>query len=281
MSDFVYLASQSPRRRQLLDAALHVVADQGLRGLTHRAVDREAGLPEGSCCAYLRTRKALQGALTEYVAGSLAADCHRLAVDVQGCPGDVDRAIELTMRLFERWVEERELLLAKLELSMEASRDPELAELLAGYRSRLVDVVDGLGLGILHAHAGVGCGGGGRRGRRLGGRGRRERERGRAQRTEGGRGERAGEVGHASDLHRMGDGPGDGARRGDDGSYARAGRVVPGPARVPKDTPAPPAGVHGRPPQIGSFDPRAGAAAMRDWCRAAPTSGENAAWLCT
>ena len=43
------------------------------------------------------------------------------------------------MRLFQRWLEERELLLAKLELSMEASRDPELAELLAGYRSRLVE----------------------------------------------------------------------------------------------------------------------------------------------
>ena len=46
----------SPRRRQLLEAALHVIADEGLRGLTHRAVDRRAGLPEGSCSAYLRTR---------------------------------------------------------------------------------------------------------------------------------------------------------------------------------------------------------------------------------
>ena len=31
----------------------------GLRGLTHRAVDAEAGLPEGSCSAYMRTRVAL------------------------------------------------------------------------------------------------------------------------------------------------------------------------------------------------------------------------------
>ena len=28
----------TPRRRELLRAALHVVADEGLRGLTHRAV---------------------------------------------------------------------------------------------------------------------------------------------------------------------------------------------------------------------------------------------------
>lgn len=143
----------SPRRRQLLDAALHVVAEQGLRGLTHRAVDRQAGLPEGSCSAYLRTRKALQVALTEYVAGTLAEDCHRLALAVQGCSPAEDRAIELTMTLFQRWVEERELLLAKLELSLEASRDPDLAELLAGYRSRLVDVVDGIMAARDHEHS--------------------------------------------------------------------------------------------------------------------------------
>jgi DNA-binding transcriptional regulator YbjK len=134
----------SPRRRQLLDAALHVVADEGLRGLTHRAVDRRAGLPQGSCSAYLRTRRALQAALTEYVAGTLAADVAELAVDLQGCEGAEDRAVELTLRLFLRWLDERELLLAKLELSMEASRDPELARLLAAYRSRLVEVVDGI-----------------------------------------------------------------------------------------------------------------------------------------
>ncbi|MCW2791992.1 MAG: regulatory protein TetR [Nocardioides sp.] len=134
----------SPRRQQLLDAALHVVADEGLRGLTHRAVDRRAGLPEGSCSAYLRTRRALQAALTEYVAGTLAADVAGLAVDLQGCEESEDRAVDLTMRLFLRWLGERELLIAKLELSMEASRDPELAGLLAAYRSRLVEVVDGI-----------------------------------------------------------------------------------------------------------------------------------------
>jgi DNA-binding transcriptional regulator YbjK len=134
----------SPRRRQLLDAALHVVADEGLRGLTHRAVDRRAGLPQGSCSAYLRTRRALQAALTEYVAGTLAADVAGLAADLEGCEEAEDRAVDLTMRLFLRWLDGRELLLAKLELSMEASRDPELAELLATFRRQLVEVVDGI-----------------------------------------------------------------------------------------------------------------------------------------
>jgi DNA-binding transcriptional regulator YbjK len=134
----------TPRRRELLQAALQVVADEGLRGLTHRAVDRRAGLPEGSCSAYFRTRRALQTALTEYVVGALAADVTALAEELRGCSGDSDRAVELTTGLFARWLDERELLRAKLELSLEGPRDPELAALLAASRAQLVDVVAGI-----------------------------------------------------------------------------------------------------------------------------------------
>lgn len=134
----------TPRRRELLGAALHVVADEGLRGLTHRAVDRRAGLPEGSCSAYFRTRRALQTALTEYVVAALAADVAALAEELRGCSGDSDRAVELTTGLFARWLDERELLRAKLELSLEGPRDPELAALLAASRAQLVDVVAGI-----------------------------------------------------------------------------------------------------------------------------------------
>lgn len=134
---------RSPRRRLLLDAALRVAADEGLRGLTHRAVDRRAGVPEGSCSAYFRTRKALQAALTEYVAGALGADVASLADDLEDSLGTGDdRAVELAMRLFLRWLDERELLMAKLEVSLEASREPELAGLLAEWRARLVELVD-------------------------------------------------------------------------------------------------------------------------------------------
>ncbi len=136
--------SLSPRRRQLVEAALHVVAEHGLRGLTHRAVDRRAGLPQGSCSAYLPTRRALQGALTEHVAGTLADDVALLTEDLRACPPGDDRGVELTGRLFRRWLDERELLLARVELSLEASRDPELAVLLETWRARLVTAVAGL-----------------------------------------------------------------------------------------------------------------------------------------
>jgi DNA-binding transcriptional regulator YbjK len=134
----------SPRRRALLEAALHVVADEGLRGLTHRAVDRRAGLPEGSCSAYLRTRRALQAALTEHVAASLTADVEQLADELTEGPPDEGSAVRLAMALFLRWLGDREVLLARLELSLEASRDPELAAVLRPWRGRLVEVVEGI-----------------------------------------------------------------------------------------------------------------------------------------
>ncbi|HEX5919668.1 MAG TPA: TetR family transcriptional regulator, partial [Nocardioides sp.] len=43
------------RRTVLLDAALELVGTQGMRGLTHRAVDAAAGLPAGSTSNYFRT----------------------------------------------------------------------------------------------------------------------------------------------------------------------------------------------------------------------------------
>jgi DNA-binding transcriptional regulator YbjK len=133
----------SPRRRQLLDAARHVIADEGLKGLTHRAVDRRAGLPEGSCSAYWRTRNALQAALTEYVAASLLADVDGLTEQIRVCgPEDEQASVAATLELFLRWLDQRELLVARLELTMAATRDPELAQLLADHRARLIGIVE-------------------------------------------------------------------------------------------------------------------------------------------
>jgi DNA-binding transcriptional regulator YbjK len=49
----------------LLDAALTVVADKGMKGLTHRAVDAAAQLPEGTTSNYYRNRAALVEAVLD------------------------------------------------------------------------------------------------------------------------------------------------------------------------------------------------------------------------
>ena len=53
------------RRTQLLDAALTVVADKGMKGLTHRAVDAAAQLPQGTTSNYYRNRAALVEAVLD------------------------------------------------------------------------------------------------------------------------------------------------------------------------------------------------------------------------
>jgi len=128
----------------LLGSALRVVSEQGLRGLTHRAVDRTAGLPEGSCSAYLRTREALVIALAEYVADRMAGHVRDLAGELARQPLGDDRAVETVTRFCIGWLDDPALLVALLELTIQASRDPALAESLGAHRRVLADVVGGM-----------------------------------------------------------------------------------------------------------------------------------------
>lgn len=131
----------SPRRREILEAAMTVLARQGNRGLTHRAVDREAGLAEGSSSAYYRSRDALLGALGDFVADRLAGDVASLGARLATCPGDHERAVVEVSRLFSRWLDQPELLAARLELTVAATRDPGLAERFTLWRDDLVAMV--------------------------------------------------------------------------------------------------------------------------------------------
>ncbi|MEJ1114762.1 TetR family transcriptional regulator [Paenarthrobacter sp. CCNWLY172] len=55
------------RRTELADAALAVVAAKGLKGLTHRAVDAQAGVAVGTTSNYFRNRAALVSAAVDRV----------------------------------------------------------------------------------------------------------------------------------------------------------------------------------------------------------------------
>jgi DNA-binding transcriptional regulator YbjK len=69
-------AGHRSRRPLLADAAITVLAREGGRGLTHRAVDREAHVPEGTTKNYHPTRQSL----LEAVAARMA-ETHRAAVE--------------------------------------------------------------------------------------------------------------------------------------------------------------------------------------------------------
>jgi DNA-binding transcriptional regulator YbjK len=132
------------RRAELLDAAVEVVAEAGLRGLTHRAVDARAGLPEGTCSAYLRTRLALLVALTEHVGGLLSRDVDAMAAKAAPRAEDPDVISEAVVALLLHWLRRPELVRTQAELALEATRRPQLMDVFDPWRQGLVRVVEEL-----------------------------------------------------------------------------------------------------------------------------------------
>ena len=119
------------RRAEIADAAIATLARDGMRGLTHRAVDRAAGLPEGSASYYFRTRQALLQATVERLAELDRTDM----LDSTGIPAppsqDLGTFAGLAAAIVEHWLTTgRERQLARYELALEANRRPELRQTL-------------------------------------------------------------------------------------------------------------------------------------------------------
>jgi len=109
----------------IADTALALLAERGMRGLTHRAVDEAAGLPQGSTSNVARTRLALLELavrrLADREARVLALD--EMPTSEDGLGALVDGLALATHRALTR---NRELTLARYELALEATRRPEL-----------------------------------------------------------------------------------------------------------------------------------------------------------
>lgn len=117
------------RRHRLAQAALEVLEEEGGRGLTHRAVDRQASLPEGSTSNYFPTRVALlEAALHRLV--ELEGPAVRAMEDLLPGPYSPREAAELTAELVGRMLTPggAELATARYELYMEARRRPEFQD---------------------------------------------------------------------------------------------------------------------------------------------------------
>ena len=128
------------RISRLADAAIEVVAAQGMRGLTHRAVDTRAGVPQGSTSAYFRTRKALVEGLVQRLADVETAEIEATGLDpaAHDGPPDLDRIADDIAALLDHWLTAgRSRSLARFACLLEATHHPELRTILAhGERPR-------------------------------------------------------------------------------------------------------------------------------------------------
>ncbi|MET9374603.1 TetR family transcriptional regulator [Streptomyces sp. NPDC002992] len=119
------MARNPERRTALLDAAIEVLAEEGARGLTFRAVDARAGVPTGTSSNYFTDRDQLLSQVGD-----------RIFVRLTPEPGSLDTAmrpepsrqlvVQLMRWLARRMAAERTCYLGLFELRLEATRRPEL-----------------------------------------------------------------------------------------------------------------------------------------------------------
>ena len=114
----------TPRRELLCDTAISILANEGGRGLTHRAIDRLAGVPLGTTKNYFPTREAILEAAANRMTELHIAAVRRLrdTTPTNVTPTDV---AELYPALLRRAVaDDPTQILAMFELYLEAVRRP-------------------------------------------------------------------------------------------------------------------------------------------------------------
>jgi DNA-binding transcriptional regulator YbjK len=132
----------------IADSALALLAERGMRGLTHRAVDETAGLPEGSTSNLARTRLALLELAVRRLADR---EARVLAPNEMPGPGSGFGALVdgLALAAHRSLTHNRELTIARYELALEATRRPELRRYFdtagARFRDQLTALVTTMG----------------------------------------------------------------------------------------------------------------------------------------
>ncbi|MFG2308497.1 TetR/AcrR family transcriptional regulator [Streptomyces sp. NPDC048566] len=124
------MARRNDRRRAaLVDAAIEVLARDGARGLTFRAVDTEAAVPTGTASNYFGSRDDLFTQAGARIYERLQPDEATIARQ-RAADRDRETYAELMRELVGRVASFRAGYLALLELRLEATRRPELRRVL-------------------------------------------------------------------------------------------------------------------------------------------------------
>ncbi|MFF9839640.1 TetR/AcrR family transcriptional regulator [Streptomyces sp. NPDC013740] len=124
------MARSNPERRAaLVDAAIEVLARDGARGLTFRAVDTEAAVPPGTASNYFANRDDLLTQAGARVYERLQPDAETIERQRTASP-DLATYTQLMRELVGRVSSFRTGYLALLELRLEATRRPALRQVL-------------------------------------------------------------------------------------------------------------------------------------------------------
>lgn len=123
----------SDRRTEIARAVIDVVAEEGVRALTHRGVDRRLGLPPGSTSFYARSRRALIELGVRELTARARAAFEDTGVRPPGrtAPPLKHTAVLIADFLVRMLTEHRSDLVARWALALELRGDEELCAMLA------------------------------------------------------------------------------------------------------------------------------------------------------
>jgi DNA-binding transcriptional regulator YbjK len=124
-------ASGSERREAIADSGIRIIARDGVRALTHRAVDREARIPQGSTSYHAKTRRALLELIVNALAARSKADAEALATALNTTFErehrlDVEELAALIAGLVETLASRRDDMRARYALILELDDAPHL-----------------------------------------------------------------------------------------------------------------------------------------------------------
>ncbi|MEV4619425.1 TetR family transcriptional regulator [Asanoa sp. NPDC049573] len=124
------------RREDVLDAAITLLGTGGVRAVTHRAVDAEAGVPAGATSNLFRTRDALLEAVVDRFAAREKANWDELAArTVPATPAEL--AAVLADVALAAVGPHRTLTLARYVILVEAAHHPPLRDRLLAAGTRV------------------------------------------------------------------------------------------------------------------------------------------------
>jgi DNA-binding transcriptional regulator YbjK len=144
-AELVTAPTPAQRAEMIGDAALAVLAAEGSRGLTHRAIDRWLCWPEGTTSRYHRTRESLMNAAVQRLVEVEVVHVEGWQRNTEASRGtsheDVARILRKT---YQEWTEDGYRQIARYELSLEGRRRPTVHEAIVAGRARLNDSVERL-----------------------------------------------------------------------------------------------------------------------------------------
>ncbi|HTX07376.1 MAG TPA: TetR family transcriptional regulator [Solirubrobacteraceae bacterium] len=125
MAPVTRLPHGAERRARIVEAAISVIANEGVEALSHRRVAAAAGVPRSATTYYFESLEDLRWAAVEEI---VRADLDAMNELFNAAPADSDLS-ELLGRFAWTWLKDRKVAMATLEIVSSGARRESIREL--------------------------------------------------------------------------------------------------------------------------------------------------------